>query len=179
MTIDGLTETRRSRRGKIARLPSDIREQLNRRLDDGESGKDLVNWLNGLPEVRSVLDAKFGGQPINHVNLSNWKQGGGFDDWQARREAAARVNRVIHDVGELQSAKPGLLEDRLSVWVMSRLLLSARALGSHGGRGMDWKILRQLSRDVTNIRRGDQGAGWLRLQQARLAGQQQLKVNKG
>ena len=38
-----------ARTGKIARLPDDIREQLNRRLNDGEKGKKLVMWLNSLP----------------------------------------------------------------------------------------------------------------------------------
>jgi len=31
-----------TRNGKIARLPKDIREELNRRLEDGEPGKHLV-----------------------------------------------------------------------------------------------------------------------------------------
>src|SRR5712692_3098289 len=37
-------------KGKIARLPLAIREQLNRRLQDGEIGKELVVWLNAAPE---------------------------------------------------------------------------------------------------------------------------------
>ena len=49
-----------SRFGKIARLPLDIREQLNRRLQDGEIGKELVVWLNSVPEVQAVLKAEFG-----------------------------------------------------------------------------------------------------------------------
>jgi len=32
-----------TRVGKIARLPREIREQLNRRLQDGEPGKRLVS----------------------------------------------------------------------------------------------------------------------------------------
>ena len=40
------------RNGKIARLPYKIREQLNVRLQDGELGTRLVDWLNGLPEAQ-------------------------------------------------------------------------------------------------------------------------------
>lgn len=43
-----------TRNGKIARLPREIREELNRRLDDGEQGVRLVEWLNGLPEVKRI-----------------------------------------------------------------------------------------------------------------------------
>jgi hypothetical protein len=40
-----------TRNGKIARLPAATREELNQRLLDGERGKHLVLWLNGLPQV--------------------------------------------------------------------------------------------------------------------------------
>lgn len=55
--------------GKIARLPRDIRNQLNRRMADGETGVRLVEWLNGLPAVRAVLEQEFGGREINEQNL--------------------------------------------------------------------------------------------------------------
>ena len=45
-----------TRNGKIARLPRAVRD----RLADGEPGKALVTWLNGLPEVVAVLDRDFG-----------------------------------------------------------------------------------------------------------------------
>ncbi len=41
-----------TRNGKIARLPDKIRNQLNRRLQDGEPGNVLVEWLNKLPAVK-------------------------------------------------------------------------------------------------------------------------------
>ena len=40
-----------TRKGKIARLPQPIREQINRRLENGEEGKQIAEWLNTLPEV--------------------------------------------------------------------------------------------------------------------------------
>ena len=59
-----------TRNGKIARLPLAIREQLNRRLQDGEPGTQLVEWRNGLPEVQAVMQAQFNGRPIGEPNLS-------------------------------------------------------------------------------------------------------------
>jgi hypothetical protein len=44
-----------TRNGKIARLPAAIREELNQRLLEGEQGKPLVAWLNGLPKVKESL----------------------------------------------------------------------------------------------------------------------------
>ena len=51
-----------TRRGKIARLPLAVREELNSRLRNGEPGKDLVLWLNSLPAVQEVLAAQFQGE---------------------------------------------------------------------------------------------------------------------
>ena len=65
-----------TRNGKIARLPCRIRTQLNRRLQDGELGPQLVEWLNALPEAQKILAAEFGGRPINEQNLSEWRLGG-------------------------------------------------------------------------------------------------------
>ncbi len=58
-----------TRTGKIARLPREIRDQLNQRLLDGQSGQKLLVWLNRLPEVKQVLAAEFDGTPINAPNL--------------------------------------------------------------------------------------------------------------
>ncbi len=44
-----------TRNGKIARLSKQVRHDLNGRLQDGEPGKQLVEWLNRLPEVQEVL----------------------------------------------------------------------------------------------------------------------------
>jgi hypothetical protein len=65
-----------TRNGKIARLPKPIRDELARRIDNGEQGKDLVEWLDALPAVQDVLKEQFGGRPVNEQNLSEWKQGG-------------------------------------------------------------------------------------------------------
>ena len=40
-----------TRHGKIARLPLEVREELNRRLENGEPGDRLVEWLNGMPAL--------------------------------------------------------------------------------------------------------------------------------
>jgi hypothetical protein len=51
--------------GKIANLPSEIRDELNYRLNDGEPGNELVEWLNAKPEVIKVITERFDGRPIS------------------------------------------------------------------------------------------------------------------
>jgi hypothetical protein len=45
-----------ARNGKIARLPIEIRGELNRRLRSGEKARRLVPWLNSMPEVAEGKD---------------------------------------------------------------------------------------------------------------------------
>ena len=92
-----------TRTGKIARLPVEIRHQLNRRLQDGKPGKQLVVWLNSLPEVRAVLKEEFGARPITEQNLSEWKLGG-YADWERHEGSCALVSRLTDEAGDLKVA---------------------------------------------------------------------------
>jgi hypothetical protein len=66
----------KSGNGKIANLPSEIREELNYRLSEGEPGTELVAWLNAKPEVNKVIAERFDGRPISEQNLSQWRTHG-------------------------------------------------------------------------------------------------------
>src|ERR1035441_1363007 len=94
-----------TRNGKIARLPQSIREQINRRLQDGRPGKQIVAWLNTLPEVAAVMAAKFDGKPINEPNLSHWRLGG-YQDWEIQQDALEIVRRVGSPAAEISRAAP-------------------------------------------------------------------------
>src|SRR5580704_11525472 len=90
------------RRGKIARLPREVREQLNVRLDDGLEADQILPWLNDLPDVREVIAERFNGVPISPQNLSAWRQGG-FREWLLQRElfdTAVHVREHLEEIGE-------------------------------------------------------------------------------
>ena len=71
--------------GKIGRLPRALRDEVNQRLESGEKGSVIIAWLNGLPEVRQLLEKEFQGRPIILQNMTKWRRGG-FMDWLARKE---------------------------------------------------------------------------------------------
>jgi hypothetical protein len=83
--------------GKIGRLPKTIREQLNRRLENGEKGPPLVAWLNSLPEVQALLAAEFDGKPIRQQNLSDWRKHG-YAKWLRQREALDLARQLAADI---------------------------------------------------------------------------------
>src|ERR1039458_7412584 len=95
-----------ARNGKIARLPRNIRAQLNTRLQDGHDGKQIVQWLNSLPQVKEVLAQRFDGRPINEQNLSDWRQGG-YEEWLAHEDILAQADELDANQEGLGDAAPG------------------------------------------------------------------------
>jgi hypothetical protein len=74
----------RGRSLNIANLPAEIRDELNWRINDGEQGSELVEWLNAKPEVMKVINDLFDGCPISEQNLSQWRTHG-YRVWHAHR----------------------------------------------------------------------------------------------
>ena len=157
-----------TRKGKIARLPSDLRHQLNSRLDDGEPGKDLVPWLNGLEQVRQVLAAEFGGRPISEQNLSEWKQGG-FLDWRQEMESSARLRDLVEFSDNLASISPGRgIADRLSALLAIDLAAETRAILQQITDPKErWQYVSQAIPKMNILRDGDQKAARERRTMAR------------
>src|SRR5262245_59668115 len=103
-----------TRKGKIARIPRHVRDELNRRLDDGPQSARLLDWLNAQDEVQTVVKMDFNSRPITEQNLSDWKQGG-FVDWQQLQESREWV-RIVTDEADQVAEESGLmpLSDRVS-----------------------------------------------------------------
>jgi hypothetical protein len=156
-----------TRNGKIARLPKAIREELNRRLSDGETGKELVTWLNGLSEVQNIVATEFGGRAVREQNLSEWKQGG-YEEWLRQQEALELVRHLSVETDELKVAAVDSLSDKLGLWLAARYAVATRKLAAQNDGDMDWQRLRELCSDVVALRRGDHSAARLKIEQARL-----------
>src|SRR2546426_8876429 len=71
------------RTGTIAQLLRDIRDQVNRMLDNGCRYKTIVSWLdtNGHPGIK-----------VSHVG--EWKKGG-YQDWLEEYRELAREEKVL------------------------------------------------------------------------------------
>ena len=145
-----------ARRGKLARLPVAVREEVNRRLQNGVPGHELVGWLNGLPEVKAVLRSHFGGVPISEKNLSGWRRGG-FQDALVRERIFVDAQEMAADVKYERTVKDPRLRENLPA------LLALR----HADLLMNWKdeatpefqrkldALSGLSRQILALRRSE------------------------
>lgn len=158
----------KTRNGKIARLPHQVREELNRRIRDGQEGKALVEWMNGLEEVRAVLRRDFGGGVIREQNLSEWRKGG-YQEWLRRQDLLSRVGDLAADAGRLREAG-GMISDHLACILAARF---AQALMEWDGTGSrdatrELHVLRRLCETVSDLRRGDHSAAKLEIERERV-----------
>jgi len=163
-----------TRNGKIARLPKMLREELNQRLDDGETARSLVDWLNGLPEVQALVQGQFGGHEIREQNLSQWKHGG-YREWLHHREALELAERLQERAEEMMTAKgdpekPRLpLSEVLSLWLSARYVVATQEVEAvAAGDEEGWKKLRAMCGDVVKLRRVDQRSEQLQIEAAKV-----------
>jgi hypothetical protein len=154
--------------GKIGKLPIAVREELNRRLDNGGQGRQLLEWLNSLPEVQAVVATEFDGKPIRKQNLSEWRNGG-YAHWLQQQEVLDMARQLSADTGELQPIGAQPLTDQMAVWLTARYLLAIRKLAGKNPDGEpDLKVLREFCHDVVALRRGDHSAARLKIEHERL-----------
>lgn len=168
-----------TRLGKIARLPRAVREELNRRLADGEMGKRLVEWLNALPEVQAVLGVQFGGRALTEQNLSEWKQGG-FEDWQRHEEARAWAGLLAEESDDLERESGTMrLADRASVPVVVALAKLVQQATHSDDAAEQRKVVLGAAQQIAQLRRGNHAAERVRLETERWeAKQQELRETK-
>src|SRR5881396_3809540 len=98
------------KKGKIACCTVAIREEVNRRLLDGERGAGILSWLNAQGAVKRVLGALFEGKPVSKSNLGRWKEGG-YTEWLEHREQREQAGEMA--LKGLRTPDDGTTDDGL------------------------------------------------------------------
>jgi hypothetical protein len=107
--------------GKIGRCPPHIRDEVNRRLLNGEPASKILPWLNSQEVVLRVLDEHFGEEPVTPQNLSEWRKGG-YAAWLKRRERLANLKELSAYAATLGEAAGGNATDGSAAILGGRIL---------------------------------------------------------
>ncbi|MDB6018108.1 MAG: hypothetical protein JWR19_2597 [Pedosphaera sp.] len=165
-----------SRIGKIARLPLAVRFKLNCRLENGESHRAVLRWLNELPEVKEMLAREFDGKRINDPNLTAWSQGG-FAEWQLRRELVGEAQQADESVTEFREERKERCGKRTESALQNLgLSLGFRYAGVIAEYDRD-PLSESLVKKVKVLRAVTHGVVALQLSEVR-SGQLQLNIDK-
>jgi hypothetical protein len=155
----------RPRNGKIARLPWKIRELLNMRLRQGDSGQDLADWLNSEEKVRMVLVPEYGGNSITRQNISEWRKGG-YREWLAQQELLSEVGNLTGLAqGMAQQLNPrgdtrATMGDHLATLLETRFMRFIKNWDEVATPEAERtvRLYHLLIRDIGQLRRGDHRA---------------------
>ena len=138
-----------SRTGKIARLPVEIRAEINRRLEGNQSGGKILRWLNALPQTRAIVTEYYHGDAITPQNLSEWRKGG-FLDYVEQQEQISNTKALAHFALNLSAAAGGHISDGAAAVAAGRIMTELE--------GAEDDELAQLTRALASLRKTDQNA---------------------
>lgn len=100
--------------GKIGSLPHLTREELNRRILDGQLAPQILPWLNALPETIALINERFDGEAVTPQNLSTWRLGG-YKKWLARKEKTENLKTLSSFARELVGASGNLADGAAAI----------------------------------------------------------------
>ena len=163
--------------GKIANLPADIREELNCRINDGEQGSELVEWLNAIPEVTEVMNERFGGNPISEQNLSEWRKRG-FQQWLTLHTILDGSDTASESAVEV--AKTGINCERLLLLLTARYAEMIQSWNLTDTEMLSYKmgVFRRFTAVVLSLRRAELQKARLEIDHERLEFLREKQRNK-
>jgi hypothetical protein len=133
-------------KGKVGRLPAEIRFEVNRRLHDGETGPRILRWLNALPQVKAILQEEFGSDAVTPQNLSEWRQGG-FKKYLLDLERVDRIKELSQFAMQMAEAAGGSISAGSAAIAGGKILDVLEAA--------DGERLDELIKSITLLRAGD------------------------
>jgi hypothetical protein len=151
---------------KISHLPKKLRDELGRRIEDGQPGPEIVQWLNDQPEVQAVLEERFAGRPINEQNLSDWKHHGHVE-WLWRQENHAAAVRLLEESDDLDDLMHShSLTERFAALMTGELTrLAIKLLEYEANPDIRWRKVCEINRQLSILRRDEHRLMLIRLKQ--------------
>ena len=156
--------------GKIARLPAKMREEINRRLHDGETGPVILAWLNATPEAQDICRKQFDGEPISPQNLSAWRAGG-FIKWQAEQRTIRNTQELAAHSLALAKASGGNLAEGVLAQLTGEVMGMVEAFAAlrEAGAELDPKLLTSINKSLVAARAKELETQALALKQKQVA----------
>jgi hypothetical protein len=151
----------KTRIGKIAQLPKSTRDQLNRRLQNGQQSPELLRWLNELHNTKKLLAKKFADQPITKSNLSHWRHGG-YLDWLADQARQAHIQRISESGASLEKAETGDLFENFARIAAAELMADLDSLQKLRDEKRT-QYLHNLVRDLARLQNSYNRSRWAAL----------------
>jgi hypothetical protein len=142
--------------GKIARLPAKLRQEVNVRLDAGQTGEEICRWLNEEPETKQTMARHFSSEPVTESNVTAWRVGG-FADWRKHQETLS----AMQTMRQVSQASGIAVTEELSLYIAARVAVLLQDTEKEKAAPKErLKILSRVAAIMEIIRHGDH-RGWV------------------
>jgi len=140
-------------KGKIARLPARLREEVCRRLHDMQPASVLLAWLNAEAETQRVMREQFAAEPVSEQNLSAWRQGG-FQLWLREQRHIQRTLARADYARKLAEASGGNLAEGALAQLTGEVLEMVEEIAElrEAGQEIDPKLLDAVNKSLVAAR---------------------------
>jgi hypothetical protein len=133
-------------------MPRVIRDEVNRRLADGQTSKSILDWLNNLPAACQILRDQFDAAPITESNLSDWRNGG-FRESQQENQRQNNIQIILDAHPALIASVQGDLSDRIAVLFAAHMISELRELALEKDTENKALLWRELRMGLAAMRR--------------------------
>ena len=166
-----------TRNGKIARLPFNIREELNHQLKDNVPVKDILSWLNTDSTVRHYMERLFQGRYITEQNVSEWRQGG-HQEWLTYLSCIEDVRDLSEDA--VRMALTDISGEHLLLALTAMFAQMVKNMEDTPEIAFNRKliVLQHLTKLALSLRRSEQKDERLKIDRERLEILRQKKGDK-
>lgn len=162
MSAAAKTGEPRAYRGKIGRMPYELRREICERIRDGATASSICEWLNARSDAQAVLQ-QLGLGPVNCQNITEWRQGG-YRDWLKGEERTEHMRRLT-DLSESILGQTGGDPTAVGSRILAGRLLDVLAAADAADDGAG---VAELAKTVATLRGGDLLADRLRIDRDRL-----------
>src|SRR5215469_12393802 len=148
------TDTGRALTGKIARLPNDIRTEINSRILNGKSYPEILAWLNELQPVKEILAAQFDGVPVSPTNMTNWRDTG-YERWLKHQENLGTLKEIARNADDFAQAGGGNIARGAAAFASGKILKFLEKIPEKDATPVE---LINLATAAANLLKGEQNA---------------------
>lgn len=147
----------KGRINKIRTLPSVIRDEVSRRLEEGHIPREIAEWLNTVEEVRNILAEKWQGVPVERRAVDRWRQTG-YLEWKRKHEHLEQLKELSEYALKLGQAAGGSVADGSAAIAGGRIMSILESASDEDTLKMVRVISELRAGDFTKarIRQGDQ-----------------------
>ncbi len=158
--------------GKIASLPTVMRNAVNRMLDEnvneGQIATKITAMLakSSIPEIAEIT--------VSQQNVSSWRTGG-YHKWTAEAKARQMAERIAVVKGDGNKVQDSGVADNIADCILGELAVQAtRLTEGKASESERRKIIDWMVPHVTALRRGSHARSWIRLEALKL----ELAINR-